>query len=83
VALQTFRKTGEINQKEQAIHYLEKCLEHWDQVIAFTIDRYNPTPHVATQRYGEDFKEFSWEYLRPQVERDIEIAKKAKFEPSK
>jgi hypothetical protein len=83
VALQTFRKTGEINQKEQAIHYLEKCLEHWDQVIAFTKDRYNPTPHVATQNYGENFTEFSWEYLRPQVERDIEIAKKATFEPSK
>ncbi|WP_234364054.1 hypothetical protein [Lunatibacter salilacus] len=28
---------------------LEKCLEHWDQVIAFTKDRYNPTPNVTSQ----------------------------------
>ncbi len=83
VALQIFRKTGQEAQKKQAIHYLEKCLKHWDQVVDFTKDRYNPTPHVATQRYGDNFTEFSWESLRPQVERDIEIAKNATFETSK
>ncbi len=75
VALETFRITGDLSQKEQAVSYLEKCLAHWDQVIAFTKDRYNPTPHVATQRYGKEFTEFSWEQLRPQVVRDIELAK--------
>lgn len=82
VALQTYRKTGEEAHKAQAIHYLENCLEHWDQVVAFTKDRYNPTPHVATQRYGDNFTEFSWESLRPQVVRDIEIAKASTFKPS-
>ena len=82
VALQLFRKTGDVSQKENAIQYLEKCLGHWDQVVAFTKDRYRATPHVATQRYGENFTEFSWEYLRPQVAQDIEIAKKSTFKPS-
>jgi hypothetical protein len=82
VALQIFRETGDSKEKEKAIQFLEKCLGHWDQVIAFTKDRYNPTPHVATQRYGEEFTEFSWEFLRPQVVRDIEIAKSSTLEPS-
>lgn len=78
VALQDFRNTGDIEKKKLAIDLLEKCLAHWDQVIKYTKDRYNPTPHVSTQRYGENFTEFSWEHLRPQVERDIQIAKDSK-----
>lgn len=80
VALQIFRETGDGTQKELAVHYLENCLEHWDQVISFTKDRYLPTPHVATQRYGDNFTQFSWAQLRPEVLRDIEIAQESKFE---
>jgi hypothetical protein len=78
VALQDFRNTGDIEKKKLAISLLEKCLEHWDMVIKYTKERYNPTPHVSTQRYGDDFREFSWELLRPQVERDIQIAIESK-----
>ena len=78
VALQDFRNTGNIEKKNQAIALLKKCLGHWDQVIKYTKDRYNPTPHVSTQRYGDEFQEFSWELLRPQVERDIQIAIESK-----
>jgi hypothetical protein len=74
VALQDFRNTGDLEKKKLAIQLLEKCLDHWDQVINFTKDRYNATPHVSTQRYGDNFKDFSWEQLRPQVVRDIQIA---------
>ncbi|WP_439487185.1 hypothetical protein [Algoriphagus sp.] len=74
VALQDFRNSGDIEKKKLAIQLLENCLDHWDQVIKFTKNRYNPTPHVSTQRYGDNFQEFSWELLRPQVERDIQIA---------
>jgi hypothetical protein len=79
VALRTFYKTGDTRQKQQAIDLLEQCLLHWDQVIKFTKDRYLPTPHVMTQNYGEDFQVFSWELMRPQVENDINLAKKAVF----
>lgn len=78
VALQDFRNSGDIEKKNQAIALLKKCLGHWDQVIKYTKDRYNPTPHVSTQRYGDEFQEFSWELLRPQVERDIQIAIESK-----
>lgn len=80
VALEKFRKTGNAAQKQQAIQFLEQCLAHWDKVISFTKDRYMPTPHVSTERWGEEYKEFSWELLRPQVVRDIEIAREATFD---
>lgn len=78
VALQDFRNTGNVEKKKEAIELLENCLNHWDQVIKYTKDRYYPTPHVSTERYGEEFKAFSWELLRPQVEGDIQIAKESK-----
>lgn len=77
VALATYRETGDEAKKQEALQLLEKCLSHWDQVTSYTKDWYKPTPHVSTQHYGEEFTEFSWELLRPQVVQDIEIAKTA------
>ena len=77
VALERYRKTGDTAEKQQAVKLLEQCLNHWDRVIAFTKDRYLPTPHVSTQNYGDDYQVFSWELLRPQVVRDIQLAKEA------
>jgi hypothetical protein len=79
VALETYRKTGDPSKKEQAVKFLEDCLVLWDQLVGCTKDRYMPTPHVSTQRYGKDYK-FSWELLRPQVVRDIAIAKASSVE---
>jgi len=77
VALAHYRETGDALLKQQAVELLELCLEHWDQVIVLTKDRYMPTPHVTTQMWGEEYQEFSWEQLRPQVVRDIQIAQNA------
>ena len=79
VALERYRKTGDTAEKQKAVTRLEHCLNHWDQVIAFTQDRYLPTPHVSTQNYGDAYEEFSWELLRPQVVRDITLARDAKY----
>ncbi len=81
VALQSYRKAGDRSEKQKAIRLLEQCLKHWDQVIAFTQDRYLPTPHVSTQNYGEEYQVFSWALLRPQVVRDIQLAREAVFKP--
>jgi len=81
VMLKSYLKGGREDQKRQAVTLLEKCVTHWDRVIAFTKDRYVPTPHVATQNYGKEFQLFSWELLRPQVVRDIQIAKSATYKP--
>ncbi len=74
VALEIYRTTGSTEKKTEAIKYLERCVEHWDSVIEYTEDRYMPVPHVSTQRYGDEYKEFSWSLFRDQVVRDIELA---------
>ncbi|GAA4467357.1 hypothetical protein GCM10023189_50910 [Nibrella saemangeumensis] len=74
VALELYRTTGNTTLKAEAIQRLEAALGHWDQVIALTKDRYVPTPHVTTQNYGKEYTHFSWELMRPQVVRDIQLA---------
>lgn len=83
VSLQIFYQTGDITSKQKAIKQLNEALKHWDQVIYFTKGRYKPTPHVALGKYKDSFPLFSWERLRDQVVRDIELAKNAKMESIK
>ena len=79
IALHTFRKLGKNKEKIKAIAHLEAAKVHWLKVIELTRNRYKPTPHVALQGY-KDYSLFSWEGLLPQVEKDLEIAKSAKWE---
>ncbi|GAA4397405.1 hypothetical protein GCM10023187_06820 [Nibrella viscosa] len=81
VALELYRTTGDPAQKAAAIRQLEAGLMHWDQVVALTKDRYVPTPHVTTQNYGKEYTHFSWESLRPQVVRDVQLAQETTFRP--
>ncbi|MEO5581655.1 MAG: hypothetical protein ABIR66_03110, partial [Saprospiraceae bacterium] len=74
VTLQTFYRSGKESSRLKAVIELKKALKHWDQVIAYTKDRYLPTPHVALAKYKESFPLFSWQRLRDQVVRDIDIA---------
>ncbi|MFN8345861.1 MAG: hypothetical protein U0X91_12690 [Spirosomataceae bacterium] len=79
IALELYRQTGDEAQKKKSVELLKIALSHWDNVVALTKNRYLPTPHVTTQNYKENFTVFSWELLRPQVLRDIELAEKAVF----
>lgn len=83
VALEHFRRTGDDSKKKEAVELLEKCLKYWDNVISLTKDRYAPTPHVSAERWGDNFSEFSWELFRPQVVRDIQIAKESVYNKMK
>lgn len=74
VALTKFKHAGEQQEKEKAIGLLKHCLSHWDKVIHYTKDRYRAVPHVSTEHYDSTYTQFSWELLRPQVVRDIELA---------
>ena len=85
VALQTYRTKGGEENKQAAIKYLENSLKFWDVVISITRPIYNDMPltHYSEQN-GVRSKEnqrllFHWEKLRPDVAKDIEIAKKSVF----
>lgn len=83
IALQTYRLTGQEDQKVQAIRHLTSALDYWDEVICITRPLYNDMPLVHfTEQKGNSWEEnnqlrFHWALLRTEVEKDIEIAKKA------
>ena len=81
IALQSYRVQGGEDNKQKAIAHLEKGLEYWDKVIAITRPLYNDMPLVHySEQDGKSWQEndhlrFHWELLRPDVAKDIEIAK--------
>jgi len=86
VALQTYRIQGDEENKQKAVAHLEKGLQYWDNVIAITRPLYNDMPLVHySEMYGKngiqwrenDHLRFHWELIRPDVAKDIEIAKES------
>ncbi len=85
VALQTYRLKGGDENKQNAISHLENALQYWDEVISITRPLYNNMPlvHYSEQngvRSKENqFLEFHWEKLRPDVAKDVATAKSAEY----
>ena len=68
-ALESFRHTGQPNQKQKAVSLLQNAAEHWETVISVTQGHYQQVPLV---QLGAE--KFSWERFRGDVARDIQIA---------
>jgi hypothetical protein len=83
VALQTFRFKGGDENKQLAIKHLSNALAFWDTVVNITTPLYNEMPLVHfSEQDGKHWKEndylrFHWARLRPDVAKDVEIAKNA------
>jgi len=73
VALERYRRGLNDQGRDEAIALLQKCLQHWDQVVASTRDRYSETPLLHT-----DAIPFFWARYRAAVAADISIAQKTK-----
>jgi len=83
VALERYRKKGDPADQKKAIAFLQSALKDWDTVIAITRPLYKDMPltHLSEQN-GVRSKEnaqlrWHWSMTRPDVARDIDIAKKA------
>ena len=70
VALARYRYSG-IDQREQAIKYLEACSKHWEN-YGKTVTTYNKDSFPFIIAKGD----FSWKELQIQVDNDIELAKR-------
>lgn len=85
VALQTYRMKGDETNKQKAIAHAENALKYWDDVIAITRPIYRDMPLVHYSEQGgvrskeNQFLEFHWEKIRPDVARDVEIAQSAVY----
>ncbi|GAA4397958.1 hypothetical protein GCM10023187_07970 [Nibrella viscosa] len=83
VALQTYRTAGGEANKQKAVAHLENALRHWDEVVAITRPIYKDMPlvHFSEQlgntREQNDKLRFHWSILRPEVAKDIDIARQA------
>ncbi len=85
IDLQTYRLTGNEDNKQSAIKHLEQALAYWDNVIEITRPIYNDMPLVhLSEQDGKSWKEndhlrFHWALLRDDVANDVAIAKNAKI----
>ncbi len=86
-ALQTYRLEGGEKNKQNAIKYLQNALGFWDKVIAITSPLYKDMPlaaysypHEGNASVINDNRKFHWKKLRPEVAKDIVIAKNAVVE---
>src|SRR5690625_1414578 len=78
IALQSYRLEGGDEHQQSAIKHLVNSLGFWDEVIAITRPIYKDMP--LTPYVNNDNILFHWEHIRPEVARDIEIARNATFE---
>jgi hypothetical protein len=86
VALQTYRLRGGEENKQNAVKHLENALRFWDVVIDITHPIYNDMPlaaysypHEGNLSVIDTDRRFHWENLRPEVAKDIQIARNALF----
>jgi hypothetical protein len=80
VALATFHQSKQTNEKEKAVNYLEKCVDHWLHIIRLTESRYITMPYVSMghhQPRWPEFTGFHWKHFFKDVQRDVEIARMA------
>ena len=78
IALQTYRRTGDEAQQQEAVEHLQRALEYWDEVIRITrpIYRNMPLTHYNHDSFeANDDNWFHWALIRDEVARDVEIAR--------
>jgi hypothetical protein len=70
VALERFRTGDDPRGQARAVELLERCVQHWDAVVAATKPRFREVP---LQHTGS--KKFSWAAYREDVVRDVQRAR--------
>jgi len=81
VALENYNIMKEQKEKDKSLVYLGRCLEHWQNVIRLTIDRYKPMPYVSmgnSPRKWPEFNAFHWSDFLKDVKEDIDFVIKTK-----
>ena len=73
VALETYRITGELSKKEEAVALIKEAKTHYKQLVDVTKQHHQPVPLIHTGK-----TKFHWEAYMDQVERDISVAENYK-----
>lgn len=78
VSLETYFLSSHLQDKEEAMEYLDLCVECWNNVIRLTKDRYKPMPYVSMGHHDQrwpGFKAFHWALLMDDVKADQNYVK--------
>ncbi len=73
VSLENYRLGGYSGSREEALGHLDACIEHWENVIRMTRDRYREMPYVSMGHHNQrwpEFRAFHWELFLDEVKRD-------------
>lgn len=74
VDLQTFRKDHDAGHQKKAIAHLAQAVEHWKALIRETEPIYREMPLIHLEKYKDGL--FHWSRFLPDVERDLETARR-------
>jgi hypothetical protein len=74
VALETYRLTGDLNKKKEAVALILLAKTNYQKLVGVTKQHHQPVPLIQTGK-----KLFHWEAYLDQVERDITIAQNYTF----
>jgi len=83
VDLELYRQGAPESHKLSAVTHLEKALAHWDDLIEVTRPLYRDmrlTHTIGSSKSLNPDGYFHWSHLRPDVVKDIEVAKRARIE---
>lgn len=78
VSLQMYLLNKNEQQKTKSLEFLEKCTNHWLNVIRLTENRYQPMPYVSMGHHEPrwpEFTAFHWKLFLKDVEQDYEFVK--------
>ena len=73
VSLENHRLGGQSGDREVSLMHLDSCIEHWDNVIGKTRDRYRDMPYVSMGHHNQrwpEFRAFHWDHFSEEVKRD-------------
>lgn len=82
VALQTYRVSGKLKEKQAAIRHLQQSLNYWDKVIAISRPIYKDMPLAHYNRPNNQRVEnnhFHWALLRAAIAADVDVARNSEF----
>ena len=75
VAFEQYRNMNNAEEFKTATQALERCIDHWEELIRLTENRYKPMPFVSMgnpEQKWPEFTSFHWKFFRDEVRADLE-----------
>jgi hypothetical protein len=78
IALELYYLSKQDTEKAKALDFLQKCSEHWNEVVRLTENRYKPMPYVSmgqNRPRWPGFTAFHWSLFKKEVDADLDFVR--------